>query len=367
VPLRFEVIVTDRAPAPKLISRICGANLIGLTMKVAVFSTKSYDRGFLDEANRSVGNRHDLTFLDARLSGETATLAAGYQAVCAFVNDQLDHEVLSILARQGTRMIALRSAGFNHVDLNAAKSLGMAVGRVPAYSPHAVAEHTVALILSLNRKIHRAYARVREGNFSLDGLLGFDLQGRTVGIVGTGKIGLATARILHGFGCRILAFDPDPASELTQQGGTYVSLNQLLSEADIITLHCPLRPETHHLIDEGAIRSMKPGVMLINTSRGGVLDTKAVIGGLKSGAVGYLGLDVYEEEGDLFFENLSEQMIQDDVFARLLTFPNVLITGHQAFFTFEAVSAIARSTIANVSSFEDYGVAAYPVSVEKIA
>ncbi|WP_374615047.1 2-hydroxyacid dehydrogenase [Sphingorhabdus sp.] len=335
-------------------------------MKVAVFSTKSYDRTFLTDANLADGDRHRFHFLEPRLNADTASLAGGASAVCAFVNDELNASALAALSKEGVRLVALRCAGFNHVDLNAAQQLNIAVARVPAYSPAAVAEHTVAIIMSLNRKIHRAYARVREGNFSLDGLLGFDLCGRTVGIIGTGKIGIAVARILRGFGCDVVANDPLPNAEFERIGGTYVTLPELLSMSDIITLHCPLTPATRHLINADAITATKPGVMLINTSRGGVADTKAIIAGLKSGAIGYLGLDVYEEEGDLFFEDLSEQMIQDDVFARLLTFPNVLITGHQAFFTAEAMTAIAATTIGNISSFEDHGRSEHQISVERL-
>lgn len=331
-------------------------------MDVTIFSTKGYDQRFLDEANDAVGAPHRLRYLEARLTPESASLAEGADAVCAFVNDVLDRAVLEVLARGGTRVVALRSAGFNHVDLAAAEALGIAVGRVPAYSPDAVAEHTVALILSLNRKIHRAYARVREGNFALDGLLGFNLSGRTVGIIGLGKIGIAVARILAGFGCRVLAFDPAPDPGLAAIGGEAVALEQLLTQADIVSLHCPLTPDTYHLIDEAALLRMKPGVMLINTGRGALVDTAALIDGLKSGAIGYLGLDVYEEEGDLFFENLSDQILQDDIFARLLTFPNVLVTGHQAFFTAEAVTAIAATTIENLSHFEAVGTPRYPVT-----
>lgn len=336
-------------------------------MKVAVFSSKSYDREFLDSANAAANAGHELSYFEVKLNLQSAVLAAGHEAVCAFVNDQLDRNVLEKLAAQDTKLVALRSAGFNHVDLEAAYDLDIRVGRVPAYSPQAVAEHTVALILSLNRKIHKAYARVREGNFALEGLLGFDLSGRSVGIVGTGKIGLCMARIMRGFGCQLLAFDPHPDPELEELGGRYVELSELLSSSDIISLHCPLNPATHHLIDRSAIDQMKPGVMVINTSRGAVVDTKAMIAGLKSGKIGYLGLDVYEEESDLFFENLSDQTIQDDVFARLLTFPNVLITGHQAFFTREAMSSIAQTTIGNISSFERTGFPVHPVSVEKLA
>jgi D-lactate dehydrogenase len=336
-------------------------------MRVIVFSTKSYDRSFLEAANGNAGAGHDLEFQESRLGPETAALARGRQAVCAFVNDRLDRATLTALAKGGSRLVALRSAGFNNVDLAAARDLGISVGRVPAYSPQAVAEHTVGLILSLDRKIHKAYARVREGNFALDGLLGFGLSGRSVGIVGAGKIGMALARILSGFGCRLLASDPlrDPAFEAL--GGRYVQLGALLARSDIITLHCPLTPETRHLISGSAIRRMKRGVMLINTSRGATIDTRAVIRGLKSGRIGYLGLDVYEEEADLFFENLSGEIIPDDVFARLITFPNVLITGHQGFFTEDALTAIARTTIENISSFEKCGKPVFPVSVVRIA
>lgn len=333
-------------------------------MKVAVFSTRAYDRAFLSAANAASGARHHLVFLEARLGSESAVLAAGAQAVCAFVNDRIDRPALDILAGQGVRLIALRSAGFNNVDLTAARDLGIAVARVPAYSPNAVAEHSAALILALNRKIHRAYARVREGNFALEGLLGFDIYGRTAGIIGTGRIGMTLARILKGFGCRILAVDPAPDPGLDLLGGRYVPFGELLAESDIISIHCPLTPETHHLVDSGAIERMKPGVMLINTSRGAVVDTRAAIAGLKSGKIGQLGLDVYEEEGDLFFEDLSDQLIQDDVFARLLTFPNVLITGHQGFFTAEALTAIAETTIANISAFEAGGRAVHVVDPE---
>lgn len=334
-------------------------------MKVAVFSTKPYDRRFLERANARAGL--ELLFLDARLTAESAALAIGAQAVCAFVNDDLGRGTLTRLRDMDVRLVALRSAGFNNVDLQAARELGVAIARVPAYSPHAVAEHTAALILALDRKIHRAYARVREGNFALDGLLGFDLRGRTVGIVGTGRIGIEVARIMNGFGCRLLGQDPVAHPDFGRFGGRYVSLPALLADSDIVTLHCPLTPATRHLIDDRAVAVMKPGVMLINTSRGAVIDTRAVINGLKSGRIGHLGLDVYEEETNLFFENLSDQMIHDDVFARLLTFPNVLITGHQAFFTAEAMTAIADTTIANIASFETTGGALHPVSVERLA
>ncbi|MFN3649421.1 MAG: 2-hydroxyacid dehydrogenase [Armatimonadota bacterium] len=319
-------------------------------MRIAVFSPKPYDREFLSAANAPHG--HQLTFLEPRLTRETAPLAQGFPAVCVFVNDCVDAGVLEVLAAGGTRLIALRCAGFNNVDLAAARRLGVTVARVPAYSPYSVAEHTVGLVLTLNRKLHRAYNRVREGNFALDGLLGFDLHGRTVGVVGTGKIGAVAARLFAGFGCRVLAYDLYPSAECRELGVEYVSMERLLEESDLVTLHCPLTPETHHLIDAEALRRMKRGVMLINTSRGALIDTPAVIEALKSGQIGYLGLDVYEEEADLFFEDLSQQPIQDDVFSRLLTFPNVVITGHQAFFTREALQNIAATTLENVTAFE---------------
>lgn len=334
-------------------------------MKVAVFSTKPYDRHFLNAANRDAG--HELIFFEPRLLPETAPLADGFPAVCAFVNDRLDHQVLEVLEAGGTQLVALRSAGFNHVDLDAAASLGMTVVRVPAYSPYAVAEHTVGLMLALNRRLPRAAARVREGNFVLDGLLGFDMHDKTAGIIGTGKIGTVVATILAGFGCRLLGSDRYPSDACRALGMDYVALERLLGEADIITLHLPLTPESHHLIDATAIGQMKRGAMLINTSRGALLDTVAVIDGLKGGQIGALGLDVYEEEADLFFEDLSSHVIHDDVFARLLTFPNVLITGHQAFFTEEALRAIAETTVANITAAEQGEVSGNEVTAGVIA
>jgi len=319
-------------------------------LNVAVFSTKTYDRNSLVRANRDHG--HDLTFLEPRLVPETAMLAGGFPAICPFVNDELSEKVLEILAVKGLRLVALRSAGFNHVDLRAAADLGITVARVPAYSPHSVAEHAVGLILTLNRRFHRAYARVREGNFSLDGLLGFDLHGKTVGVVGTGRIGESFVRIMAGFGCRLLASDPDPREEVRQLGAEYVPIEELLAHSDIISLHLPLNPATHHLIDRDALARVKRGVMLINTSRGGLVDTRAVIEALKEERIGALGLDVYEEEEALFFEDLSDMVIHDDVFARLLTFPNVVVTGHQGFFTREALSNIAETTLSNITAFE---------------
>jgi D-lactate dehydrogenase len=319
-------------------------------MRVAVFSTKPYVEEFLSAANPAFG--HELVFFEARLSRETAALAEGFKTVCAFVNDQLDAEVLKELHKRGVRLVALRCAGVNHVDLAAAAQLGLTVMNVPGYSPYAVAEHAVGLILALNRKLNRAYNRVREGNFNIDGLMGFDLHGRTAGIVGTGKIGAVVARILTGFGCRVLAYDPNRNPDVEALGARYVTLQELHRESDIITLHCPLVPATRHLVNAECLKEVKRGVMLINTSRGGLIDTTAVIEALKSGQVGYLGLDVYEEEAELFFEDLSNYVLQDDVFARLLTFPNVIITGHQAFFTRDAVAEIARSTLQNIHDFE---------------
>lgn len=319
-------------------------------MNVAVYSTRNYDRDSLTEAN--AGSAHEIAFLDVRLDERTAALARGFPAVCLFVNDPANASVLGVLHAGGTRLLALRSAGFNHVDLEAADRAGMTVLRVPAYSPHSVAEHTLALILTLNRKVHRAFNRVHEQNFSLDGLMGFDLFGKTVGVIGTGKIGSIVARILRGFGCHVLAFDTVQSPECTALGAEYTTLDDLLARSDIVTLHCPLTPLTRHLINAPALARAKPGMMLVNTSRGAVVDTKAVIGALKSGRLGSLAIDVYEEEGDLFFRDLSERVITDDVFARLLTFPNVLVTAHQAFFTKEAVRAIAETTIQNLTDFE---------------
>lgn len=333
-------------------------------MRVAVFSTKPYDRSYLSEANRSRG--HKLVFFEPHLNLETRPLAKGFPAVCVFVNDRLDAHVLSALAGQGTRLIALRCAGFSNVDLNSAASLRLTVVRVPAYSPHAVAEHTVGLILALNRKIYRSYARIREGNFSLDGLLGFDLNGRTVGVIGTGKIGEIFAKIMMGFGCKALAYDPVRNPECVKSGVEYCPIEELYKASDIISLHCPLLPATHHIIDAKALKQMKKGVMLINTGRGALIDTKAVIEALKSGKIGYLGLDVYEEEADLFFEDLSNRVIQDDVFSRLLTFPNVVITGHQAFFTETAMRGISETTLNNISEFEKGKPCANEVKTDRI-
>ncbi len=328
-------------------------------MRIAFFSTHHFERKqFLEEAERA---GHELTFFDSALRETTASLARDYPCVCAFVNDDLGKETLRILAAGGTRLIALRSAGFNHVDLAAARELGLRVVRVPEYSPYAVAEHALALILTLNRKTHRANARVRDGNFSLDGLVGFDLHGKTVGVVGTGRIGSVMAKIVTGLGCRVLAYDRMRKPELVELGVRYVEFEELLRESDIISLHVPLTPETRHLFDARAIALTKPGFMLINTSRGALIDTRALIEGLKSKHIGYAGLDVYEEEEGVFFENLSDQILQDDQLARLLTFSNVLLTSHQGFLTEEALRNIAQTTLRSVTEFELGGELTYEV------
>jgi len=319
-------------------------------MKIAVFSTKPYDREFLEISNKE--HQHQIKFFKYGLNSETMWMAKDYPVVCPFVNDILDKEVLTYLYENNTRLITLRSAGFNNVDVQTAEELGMTVVRVPAYSPYAVAEHTVSLILALNRKIYKAHSRVRDGNFSLDGLLGFDLNGKTVGIIGTGKIGTVVAKILNGFGCNLLAYDSYENEECKNLGVKYVGLSEILHKSDIITLHCPLTPETKYMINSESIKEMKDGVMIINTSRGALIDTKAVTKALKSGKIGYLGLDVYEEEANIFFEDLSNTVIKDDIFARLLTFPNVIITGHQAFFTKNALENIAQTALENVTNFE---------------
>ncbi|WP_250499058.1 2-hydroxyacid dehydrogenase [Caballeronia sp. GAWG1-5s-s] len=317
-----------------------------------LFSARPYDADTFRQASEAFGI--ELDFQEAHLDAQTAVLAQGYTAVCPFVNDSVDEAVLEKLHAGGTRLLALRSAGFNHVDLNAAKRLGITVTRVPAYSPHAVAEHAVGMILTLNRRLHRAVARTREGDFSLTGLLGFDLHGKTVGVIGTGIIGRVFGNIMAGFGTRVLAYDPGPpAQDLLARGARYVSLDELLANSDIVSLHCPLLPSTYHLIDKRALASMKRGAMLINTGRGGLVESNALVGALKSGQLGHLGLDVYEEEGGLFFEDHSDRLLQDDVLARLLTFPNVIITAHQAFFTREALIEIATTTLGNVKAWAD--------------
>ena len=318
-------------------------------MRIVLFSSKPYDRSsFLAQP---LADGWQLEFQDSLLRADSAALAHGAEVVCSFINDDLSAPVLQALAAGGTRLIALRSAGYNHVDLLAAERLGLTVVRVPAYSPHAVAEHAVALILALNRRIHRAFNRTREGDFSLHGLTGFDLYGKTVGVIGCGQIGQAFARIMAGFGCQVRVYDPYPLGEIPGLSMCQIPLDQLLVESDIISLHCPLNDSSRHLIDAPRLARMKPGVMLINTGRGALVDTPALIGALKSGQLGYLGLDVYEEEAELFFEDRSDQPLQDDVLARLLTFPNVIVTAHQAFLTREALAAIAATTLDNIAAW----------------
>ena len=315
-------------------------------MKVALFSSQRYEQPYFEHALSNNSNI-SVSHFSETLNVQTAPLCSGFQAVCAFVNDDLSSPVLELLAEQGIRCIALRCAGFNNVDIACAKKLGIAVVRVPAYSPEAVAEHCIALMLTLSRKTHKAYNRVREDNFDLNGLLGFNLHKKTVGIVGAGKIGQALIRILNGFGAEVLVFDPN----IGEGSYTQVSLDMLLAQSDIISLHCPLNEATHHIIDETTFNKMQDGVMLINTSRGALIDTQACIQALKSRKLGYLGLDVYEQESELFFQNRSEEILQDDLFARLVSFPNVLITGHQGFFTEEALEQIADVTVSNLSDF----------------
>lgn len=317
-------------------------------LRVLVYDTHSYDRSFLDRAN---AGRHQLDYTTAQLDPQTAALAQGYDAVCLFVNDKADAPAIARLATAGVRMIAQRSTGFNNIDLAAAAQHGITTMRVGYYSPYAVAEFAVGLLQTLNRRIHRAYNRTREFNFRLAGLLGHDIHGRTVGVVGTGKIGAIFARIMHGFGCPLLAYDVRENPECVALGATYVSLEELLRRSDIISLHVPLIPQTHHLINATTLALTRPGVMLINTSRGGLIDTEALIASIQSGHLGAVALDVYEEEEGKFFRDLSDTVIDDEVLARLMTFPNVLVTSHQAFFTHEAMTTIAETTITNLSDF----------------
>lgn len=319
-------------------------------MKIAFFSTKSYDKEYFDRINSN--GHHQFTYFEAALNSATAALAKEHTAVCLFVNDKADKETIERLSGNKIKLIALRCAGFNNVDLEAASKNNIKVLRVPAYSPEAVAEHSVALILTLNRKTHKAYNRVREGNFSLEKLIGYNLHGKTVGVIGTGKIGQAFCRIMLGFGCNILAYDKSPSEEMGNAGVRYCPLDEVLSQSDIISLHCPLLPETHHLINRQAFSKMKKGVMLINTSRGAVVDTADAIDALKNEQLGYFGIDVYEQEEELFFRDLSEKIIADDMIARLIGFPNVLITSHQGFLTKEALEQIALVTLKNIDDFE---------------
>lgn len=323
-------------------------------MKIAIFCTKPYDREYLNRANQRYAFQFD--YFMVRLNEETREQVRGYDAVCVFVNDVLNQPVLETIADAGVRLVVLRCAGFSNVDLKLADNLGIKVAHVPAYSPEAVAEHALALILTLNRKTHKAWYRIREGNFSLNGLLGFNMTGKTAGIVGLGRIGLVMVKLLRGFNMNVLAHDPfvDEAA-IKASGIRTTPLHELYQQSDIITLHCPLTDSTFHMIDDDVLASMKPGAMLINTSRGGLIDTQAAIRSLKAKHLGYLGIDVYEQECDLFFEDLSEQIIQDDVIQRLQLFPNVLITGHQGFFTREALTAIAETTLANLHEFAETG------------
>lgn len=320
-------------------------------MRMILFSSQTYDRDSFTAAAQP--DDLELHFQPARLTLDTALLAHDHDVVCPFINDDLSAPVLEQLAAGGTRLIALRSAGYNHVDLTAAKRLSLNVVRVPAYSPHAVAEHAVALILALNRRLHRAYNRTREGDFTLHGLTGFDLVGKTVGVVGTGQIGATFGKIMTGFGCKLLCFDPHPNPQLLALGAEYVSLPALLAGSHIISLHCPLTSDNKHLINRQSLATLKHGAMLINTGRGALVHTAALIDALKSGQLGYLGLDVYEEEAQLFFEDRSDLPLQDDVLARLLTFPNVIITAHQAFLTHEALNAIAGTTLDNIAAWRN--------------
>jgi D-lactate dehydrogenase len=318
-------------------------------MKIAMFNTKTYDKEFFDKSIAKTN--HTIQYLEVSLNPTTAALTQGFDAVCVFVNDYLQEETLELIAKQGIRLILLRCAGFNNVNIEKARALGMRIYRVPAYSPQAVAEHAVALILTLNRKTHKAYNRVREHNFSLEKLTGFDVFKKTVGIIGTGQIGVAFAQIMKGFGCTLLAYDVHQSQDALNHGVQYVSFDEVLQKSDIISLHCPLNPTTKHMLHKQQFKKMKDGVMIINTSRGGLINTIDAIQALKVGKIGYLGIDVYEQEEHLFFKDLSERIIEDDVIARLMTFPNVLITAHQGFFTNEALEQIAETTIANIDYY----------------
>ncbi len=330
------------------------ANLISYDhddrLKVAVFDSKPYTKQVFEEQNN---NKYAFKFFKSRLNIDTVSLASGFKVVCVFVNDKIDSEVVEELSRLGVEKIALRCAGYNNVDLKACKKNNVSVARVPAYSPYSVAEHAVALMMALNRHIHRANNRIREGNFSLEGLVGFDMHGKTVGIIGTGKIGKCTIDILLGFGCKVLVYNRSVDPKLEKKKNVqYVKLVELFKKSDIISLHIPLAPDTHHIVNKKSIAMMKKGVMLINTSRGGLVDTKALIDGLVSGQIGSAGLDVYEEESAYFFEDFSDSVISDDKLARLTTFNNVMLTSHMAFLTREALLNIAKTTIDNISEYE---------------
>ncbi len=330
-------------------------------MKTALFSTKPYDKRSFEAA--ADAHLHEWSFFEPLLTPATAHLAAGYDAVCAFVNDDLGRETLEVLARGGTRYIAMRCAGFDRVDLDAARELGFQIGRVPAYSPFAVAEHAIALLQTLNRQTHHAHSRVAANNFALEGLLGFDLHSKTFGVVGTGKIGICMIKIALGFGCRVLCCDPFPAPELANLDAHLVEQDELLAQSDIVSLHCPLLPQTRHLINAQSLATMKRGAFLINTSRGALIDTQAAIDALESGQLGALGLDVYENESALFFEDRQNEERNDALFAKLIAFPNVLVTGHQAFFTREALDNIAQTTLANINGWQTSGSCPNPVNL----
>lgn len=318
-------------------------------MQVAIFSARNYEQTLLEQLNKKHG--FELEYFEEPLGPRTAALAAGFPAVIVFVNDRVDRRVLQRLAGGGTKLVATRSTGFNHIDLEAGQEFGVTIARVTDYSPNSVAEFAVGLLLALNRKIHRAYNRTREGNFELDGLMGMDLAGRTVGVIGTGKIGRVFARIMVGFGCKVLGFDVYHAPEFEKIGGEYVAIDELESEADVISLHCPLTPQTQHIVNERSLERMKRGALLVNTSRGGLVDTEAAVEALKSGQLGGLAIDVYEQEEGLFFRDLSNTIIPDDVIQRLVAFPNVILTGHQAFLTREALDTILETTLGNVADF----------------
>jgi D-lactate dehydrogenase len=319
-------------------------------MKIAVFSTKSYDKIYLEK--HKAKSKHTFTYFETVLNADTTNLTIGFEGVCVFVNDKIDKKTIGNLSKNGIKLIALRCAGFNNVDLKTAQEKNIKVVRVPAYSPQAVAEHAVAMILTLNRKTHKVYNRVRESNFSLENLTGFNLFGKTIGVIGTGQIGVAFCKIMNGFGSKIIAYDIKKSEELISKGVDYQSLDKVLENSDIISLHCPLTPETYHLFDKSAFSKMKVGAMLINTSRGALIKTEDAIEALKKGKIGYLGIDVYEQEENLFFKDLSESIIQDDLIQRLISFPNVLITPHQGFFTDEALTQIAITTVKSISDFE---------------
>ena len=320
-------------------------------MKIAFFSTKSYDREFFERFNTTGNNQ--LTYFEAPLNKDTVNLTNGFGVVCVFVNDKIDKAVIEKLSDNGVRLIALRCAGFNNIDLAAAKEKKIMILRVPAYSPQAIAEHAVALILTLNRKTHKAYNRIRENNYSLEHLTGFNLDGKTVGVIGTGRTGAVFCKIMQGFGCKVIACDIIESDDLKNKGVVYKPFDLVLQVSDIISLHCPLTPLTKHLINKDTLSKMKTGVMLINTSRGAVINSQHAIEALKTGKLGYLGIDVYEQEENLFFKDLSESIIQDDIIARLMSFPNVLITAHQGFFTKEALEQIATTTLKNITDFEN--------------